>query len=166
MRPGIGRGDQMLGSRLIVIPHARQRTDRATVSDQRWPIHLRHSRWWLAEVLGPKWVRATRRWNDHEFANDPSRSGRVVIDVPVAQRLSAIWGSSPSDVWAVGDNNNKGAMVHWTGGAMHANLVIHCGARGPLQAHPRMGKWSGRRLGCRLLWPSQPLYGDSYPLRW
>jgi hypothetical protein len=48
------------------------------------------------------------RWNGSAWSTAPSGATPV---------LAGVWGSGPSDVWAVGD---RGAVVHWDGGAWSA----------------------------------------------
>jgi len=52
----------------------------------------------------------------------------VVSDVPVAETLNAVWGTSPNDVWAVGDAS---CVIHWDGTRWSRIAVGGLGGRRP-----------------------------------
>ncbi|AKU97833.1 hypothetical protein AKJ09_04497 [Labilithrix luteola] len=52
----------------------------------------------------------------------------VVSDVPAAEALNAVWGTSPNDVWAVG---NASCVIHWDGTHWSRIAVGGLGGRRP-----------------------------------
>jgi hypothetical protein len=61
-------------------------------------------------------------WDGHAWSESLVRPAPLLVGAnqgPAAEHLSAVWGSGPDDVWAVGDNgtNSTGAMLHRDGRA-------------------------------------------------
>jgi hypothetical protein len=61
-------------------------------------------------------------WDGHAWTESLVRPAPLVVGAnraPAAEHLSAVWGSGPNDVWAVGDNgtNGTGEIIHWDGQA-------------------------------------------------
>lgn len=52
----------------------------------------------------------------------------IVSDVPVLEALNAVWGTSPNDVWAVGENS---CVIHWDGTHWSRIAVGGLGGRRP-----------------------------------